>query len=53
MHKITVIGLRFPLDVLHVSDYLKEQLYNLYIAYTGIYQMRCTAYKRFLLNMNQ
>ena len=36
MHKILVIRLYFPLDALHVLDYisyLQEQLYKLYIAF--------------------
>ena len=73
MHKILVIILYFPLDALHVSDYISPPtgatFYKLHIAfgisryhtsgccvaiatqqpdlsaYTGIYQMRCTAYK--------
>ena len=69
MHKILVIRLYFPLDALHVSDYISPSsgatFCKLYIAfgtcryhtsgscvaiaivsaYTGIYQMRCTAYK--------
>ena len=74
MHKILVIRLYFPLDAVHVSDYISPSsgatFYKLYIAYTGIcrympvpyvwllcgynhtiarrtgmYQMRCTAYK--------
>ena len=28
-----------------VLVHLQEQFYDLYIAYTGTYQMRCTAYK--------
>ena len=80
MHKILVIRLYFPLDALHVSDYISPSsgasLYKLYIAfgicryvgllcgyshttarrmvpaYTGIYEMRCTAYKRLLLVMD-
>ena len=68
MHKILVIRLHFPLDALHVSDYISPSSGAIFIsctshlvyagccvaidtqqpdvsAYTGIYQMRCTAYK--------
>ena len=61
MHKILVIGLHFLLDALHVSDCISPSpgvtFYKLYIAFgicryipiglagTGIYQIRCTAYK--------
>ena len=71
MHKIFVIRLYFPLDALHVSDYISPSSGATVIsctshliyadtsgcrvavatkqpgvsAYTGIYQMRCTAYK--------
>ena len=47
MHKIVVIRLYFPLDVLHISDYIcpfQEQIYKLYITF-GICQIGCTAYK--------
>ena len=58
MHTIPVIRLYFPLDAVHVSDSVSPSsgatFYKLYIAFgcshttarrTGIYQMRCTAYK--------
>ena len=53
----SVIRLYFPLDALHVSDYVSPSsgatLYAVHriwymphvSAYTDIYQMRCTAYK--------
>ena len=51
MQKILVIRLSFPLDVLHVSDYISPlsgaTFYKLYIVF-GIcrYQIRHTAYKK-------
>ena len=61
MYKILVIRLYFPLDALHVSDYISPSSGATFIsctshlvfagttrmvpAYTGMYQMRCTAYK--------
>ena len=55
MHKILVIRLYFPLYAVHVSDCISPSLgailYKFYVAvwymptYTGIYHMRCTAYK--------
>ena len=76
MHKILVIRVYFPLDALHVSDYISPSSGATFMsctshlvyagicryhtsgccaaiatqqphisAYTGIYQMRCTAYK--------
>ena len=76
MHKILVIRIYFPLDALHVSDYIGPSSGATFISrtshlvhagicryhtsgccvvistqqpdvstYTGIYQMRCTAYK--------
>ena len=64
MHKILVIRLYFPLDVLHVADYISPSSGATFVsctshlcgyshatatrivsAYTGMYQMRCTAYK--------
>ena len=53
MHKILVIRLYFPLDAVHVSDCISPSSGAIAIAtqqpdvsaYTGIYQMRCTAYK--------
>ena len=56
MHTTLVIRLYFPLDALHVSDYISPSSgatsYKLYISFgicryhtSGIYQMRCTAYK--------
>ena len=57
MHNILVIGLYFPLTALHVSDYISASSGTTFISctshipvyvgipYTGIYQIRCTAYK--------
>ena len=51
MHKILAIRLYFPVDALHASQSVSlssgATFYKLYIvpAYTGIHQMRCTAYK--------
>ena len=50
MHNILVIRL-YLLDALHVSDYISSSSGTTFISctshlvYTGIYQMRCTAYK--------
>ena len=51
MHKILAIRLYFLLDALHVSDYISPSSgatfisYTSHLVYTGIYQMRCIAYK--------
>ena len=59
MHRIPVIRFHFPLDALHVSDYVSPSsgatFYKLYIAFAIATQqidvwyrhnlMRCTAYK--------
>ena len=51
MHKILVIRLYFPLDALHVLAYISPSSGATFISYTsllvctGVYQMRCTAYK--------
>ena len=47
MHKTLVIRLYFPLDALHVSDYISPSSGATFISCTShlIYQMRCTAYK--------
>ena len=55
MHVIIVIRLYFLLDALHVSDcispssgalcYSHTTARRMVPAYTGIYQIRCTAYK--------
>ena len=59
MHKILVITLYFPLDALHVSDCISPSSGATFISCTshsvyadtchtcgtGIYRMRCTAYK--------
>ena len=51
MHRIFVIRLYYPLDALHVSDYISPSS-GAAQAYTGIYQMQCTAYKMLLLMMD-
>ena len=61
--QILVIILYFPLDAQHVSDCISPSsgttFYKLYVIFSirryhmsGIYQMRFTAYKRFLLMMD-
>ena len=50
--QISVIKLYFPLYALHVSDYISPSQQPDLPAYTGMYQMRCTAYKRLLLMMD-
>ena len=61
MHKILLIRLYFPLDALHVSDYVSPSSGATFISCTShlvyvvtirchtygndIYQMRCTTYK--------
>ena len=53
MYRILVIRLYFPLDALHVSDYISPSSGATFVScicrhipvYAGIYQMRCTAYK--------
>ena len=59
MQKILVIRLYFPFDVLHVSDYISPSSGATFISCTshlvcagtiarriGVYQIRCTAYKK-------